>query len=353
MSFDTAGTVIDKFQISTTPLNVKDYAIGPNSDHYFLANFASADSIIIGGQTVYYINPGITYSDILLFKFDSGGNLLWIEQIGDTLQRIPRGESLMVTATDDLYVGGSIFNDYIFGNDTMFNTIGNNFRAFPFLAKYTNLGQALWGIGMSTQFSSEVSGGISELPNGNIVYCGYFINSGQIASINLTGSGKEIFIAEVSPGGAFLSVEQLVCSGGTDHPESFTTDNSGNMYVGGGFAGTFTFNGTSYTSVGGATDAFVAKYGYICTVGVDDELPLHEISVNIYPNPVSDVLHIHTSMDRPQSITIMNMLGEIVMESTSPAQHTSMNVSQLPPGIYLVQVNRKSESATVKFVKIE
>jgi len=58
-------------------------------------------------------------------------------------------------------------------------------------------------------------------------------------------------------------------------------------------------------------------------------------SINIYPNPVNDVLHIDYASTNTQ-FTISNMLGLSVLQGLLSAGTNSINVSALPPGLYVL-----------------
>jgi len=354
-TLDTSGAILSKFQFTPylNPFPVFDFANGPNGDRYYIATFGQGwDSASIGGQMIYRINPG--GDDLVFFKFNSANNLEWLHQIGDTTFRYIEGNKIMVSSNDEVYIGGSIFNGYVFGNDTMFNTIGGSNMNFPFLAKYNNQGVAQWGINMSSTFSCEMSGGMTELPNGNIAFSGYFINTGQIDTFHVVGSGQEIFIGEITPSRSLLSVTTFP-SGLRDYPQALTSDSAGNIYLGGAFSDTFTMNGISYTYEGGKTDGFVAKYGYICTTGIDEILS-NATSVAIFPNPARDLINIRTSLEEQVTVILINTLGERVYEkniSANESQQITLNVQKLPPGIYFVQLQTKKGMISGKFVKVE
>jgi len=358
-TLDTSGNIVSKFEI--TP-NIEAFAKfeheqGPNGDHYFLGNFQSLDSVSIGGQTVYHINPGITYSDILLFKFDSGGNLLWLEQIGVTSNNI-KSHKLFIDQNDFVFITGSIVNGVIFGNDTMQNSF-SSIQAFPFVAKYDAQGQSIWAAQASSQYNSVATGGVAPLPNGNLIWSGYFQGNAVFGSTTLSSSTsglRDLFLCEVDSLGNIVGVEVMPCPGYNETPEVMISDSAGNIYLGGGYFGSMTINGTTHTSAGGGTDAFVAKYGYICTVGLNEELPLSEISLNVYPNPVSSTLNINITSSDIEKISILNLLGESILEFTPENNHTGLitiAVQHLPNGIYLVQAAGKTGRASAKFVKME
>jgi len=62
-------------------------------------------------------------------------------------------------------------------------------------------------------------------------------------------------------------------------------------------------------------------------------------SVRIYPNPAHDVLTIDAgNQSAPTTASVYNMLGQrINIELNSSGNKLNLNISQLPPAVYIVQ----------------
>jgi len=84
------------------------------------------------------------------------------------------------------------------------------------------------------------------------------------------------------------------------------------------------------------------------TLEVDDFETSNELKA--FPNPVSDILNIsfYQAMD---SVVIYNLLGQEVLTKSINANETSIDVSQLPQGTYLVKVNSGDAVKTIKIIK--
>jgi len=65
----------------------------------------------------------------------------------------------------------------------------------------------------------------------------------------------------------------------------------------------------------------------------------------IYPNPAQDILNI-VSQDQIEIIKIYSILGNLVQESTS----TTINISQLQSGVYVIQLSLTEQTIIKKFV---
>lgn len=77
---------------------------------------------------------------------------------------------------------------------------------------------------------------------------------------------------------------------------------------------------------------------------------LNKPSVNMYPNPVSNVLTIE-SLDTIDSIEIYNLLGQAVMNEKVFQIRKEIDMSQLNNGMYLVKVISNGNSTTSKIIK--
>lgn len=97
------------------------------------------------------------------------------------------------------------------------------------------------------------------------------------------------------------------------------------------------------------------KYAYVLDLkgekGIDRDM--EQIKAAVYPNPASEELHIDMPFDGlATDITLYNMQGQAVMQTTTTENSNVMNVSELPEGVYLLDVNangsRKNFKLTIK-----
>ena len=69
--------------------------------------------------------------------------------------------------------------------------------------------------------------------------------------------------------------------------------------------------------------------------------------LSVYPNPATDILYIQSLM-AVQSIVVYDIHGRIVIQAENT---TSVSVSNLPNGIYLVKVKTASDETIQQVVK--
>jgi PKD repeat protein len=76
----------------------------------------------------------------------------------------------------------------------------------------------------------------------------------------------------------------------------------------------------------------------------------------LYPQPVSDVLHINSKIftGKKIEIKILSLSGKICMHTTqkNTGDKISLQVESLSPGIYLIYISQENKSVVKKFVKL-
>jgi hypothetical protein len=72
--------------------------------------------------------------------------------------------------------------------------------------------------------------------------------------------------------------------------------------------------------------------------------------VEVFPNPVRDVLNINMAEGAFSNIAIYNIVGQQMLEMPA-VRPAKIDVSKLPTGIYYVRLHGKDGSRTIKFEK--
>ena len=85
------------------------------------------------------------------------------------------------------------------------------------------------------------------------------------------------------------------------------------------------------------------------------EQPVQQGASNliVYPNPVADVLNIDlTGVESEGTISILALEGKLLqVQKTDGSNTVTLNLSQLPQGIYLCRYVSRTEIKTVKIIK--
>lgn len=94
-----------------------------------------------------------------------------------------------------------------------------------------------------------------------------------------------------------------------------------------------------------AAGGFVVKKGV--NLGVSKA---SEVRAEIYPNPVKDVLFVHTA-EKAAEVQLFTMDGKAVKSQKTSDGKAQLNVSGLSKGVYLLKVKTASGVSTKKIVK--
>jgi len=75
-------------------------------------------------------------------------------------------------------------------------------------------------------------------------------------------------------------------------------------------------------------------------------------SVNIYPNPASDIINIQVENGDATNIEIYDMQGKIVLQDLLNGNNTSLNVSSLTNGLYILSLKNEQNQTVQKKISI-
>lgn len=191
--------------------------------------------------------------DAFAAKYDSAGNLMWVQQLGGSA--FDEGREINLDQAGNVYVTG-VFN----GPATVSGTTLPNFSAVGdiFLLKFNNSGVLQWA-----QHAGGTQGdwgrGLVVDAYGNCFVSGFFGGSGYFGNLSVASaaSGSDIFVAKYDPSGACRWVQS---AGGTNDQQAYsiTADSSGNFYITGYF-NTYSVIGTNTLTSFGGQDVFVSK----------------------------------------------------------------------------------------------
>jgi len=220
----------------------------------------AAGNIYVGGKvadSAYFGNVNIRSFggvDMFLAKYDPAGSIQWVRTAGGTKE--DNTKSIAVDAVGNVYITGYFDSSATFGST---NIVGNDGYEIA-VAKYNSMGELLW-IRHAGGPQSDQGLSISADDRGCFV-TGKFSRTAKFDTMELTSNSgsDDIFIAHYDPFGNLIWVKQI---GGNDNDKgmSIKTDQGGNLYLCGSFRSTVTLeNGNSFTT-SGIEDIFLAKLG--------------------------------------------------------------------------------------------
>lgn len=180
----------------------------------------------------------------------------------------------------------------------------------------------------------------------------YILTSSIDPSSNPETAGN-IFIAKYNmANGDFICANKLEGEY-SSFLEDCVLDSNDNILISGLFSGAVDFNFSSnsqmLSSAPNNYDRFFAKYNST-TLGISENIISN--SFVIYPNPVSDILHINNSGLNEFHATIFDISGKILNKGTL-SNEKGIDVSSYPQGMYFIKVQDLTtrDKKTYQFLK--
>ncbi len=174
--------------------------------------------------------------DAFVSKYNSGGTLLWTEQLGTSSTDVSLGVS--ADGLGNVYISG-ITQGSLNGTNAGLND--------TFVSKYNSNGTLLWTKQLGTS-SSDYSWDVSADGLGSVYISGY--TSGSLEGTN--AGGLDAFVSKYNSSGTLLWVEQFGTNT-SDASYGVSADGLGGVYISGE-----TYGDLDGTNAGGA-DAFVVR----------------------------------------------------------------------------------------------
>jgi len=265
VKFDSVGNVIwAKSAIGDRWSTPWGLAVDNAGNIYMTGDFYST-SMNFSGTILNNANPW-NYVDMFLVKYNSAGNVLWAKR-AESYSFATYANGVAVDNTGNIYVTGSFKGDYNyrdslkFGNFTLYNHSGGDAPNY-FIVKYDPSGSVLWANGADKFLGRSSGNGISIDKWGNVYVVGDFsyndIKFGN--SLVVYQGNQDIFITKYDPSGNVKWAKGLG-SAGYEYSGAITTDNDGNVYLGGVFANnTINIGGVLYNNANpGTGDILVVK----------------------------------------------------------------------------------------------
>jgi len=227
-----------------------------NTENIYTVGNYSTSTFTYGNLTL--TNTSLASArDSYIAKHNSLGEIIWLKGISGS-----NNEEILKVKTDNnnnLYVLGG-FNSPVLtiGNTTLTNSGYYDI----YLAKFNSNGDLVWVKSISGA-NNESAEGLTVDSSGNI-YVGGKFNSSSItigsSVLNNSTSFAEAFLIKFDSSGNPLW--NKVLSGSVDeYIEGINTDNSGNVFITGGFnSSSINFGTTTLTNTNAYNDIFIAKY---------------------------------------------------------------------------------------------
>jgi len=73
-------------------------------------------------------------------------------------------------------------------------------------------------------------------------------------------------------------------------------------------------------------------------------------NLKIYPNPTSNTTVIETGTNNPYTLTVTNIMGQVIYTTKGQQSHINLNVANYPAGVYIVTVRTAKAVASQKLI---
>lgn len=320
---------------------------------------SSTGNIHIGGEfenTIFFVqNSNVLTmnsngnSDVFIMNYDNSFSLTNYFSFGsDDKEGIHK---IKLDNSDDVYVSG-YFSDTI-----DFDPSGNvvekicNGGYDAYISKFSSNGTFQW---------NYTYGGLSYYDNiydfdfsGNTIYLAAEC-SGQVdfdpgaAVEQFSGMGTSV-IVKIGTNGVYQHAMDMGSGngGGWINPRTIFIDNNAEIHVGGMYNYTPSF--VSYTNTQNAPtaagyDGFWVRYSEVNNVGVNEN---HLQQLNLFPNPANDIIYLNGISNG--NYFIYNSEGKLIRNSI--LSNSTLHISDLSPGIYVLQIQTKENLSTARFIK--
>jgi len=202
--------------------------------------------------------------DVFLSKFDSSGGVIWAKTWGG----VGRDEStgVAVDGFGDAYVSGFFFGTADFDPDIGEDWHTSSGEEDIFLSKISSSGTFAWAKTWGAS-SSDSGNGVATDLSGNVYLTGGFrlvvdFDPGAGVDSHASNGWQDVFLCKLDSSGAFLWAK----SWGGFYPDrgyGVAADNTGNVYVTGGYCLTVDFDpgaGEDSHVANGESDVFLSKF---------------------------------------------------------------------------------------------
>jgi len=332
------------YQIPNNTINAQD--------ELFMSGGWEGDTLFI--DNLYAVNPlpGGGNVDRYIAKFDSDGNALWLQREGGLDSESPA--KLQVSS------GGSLmaFSIVADGSSVDINEGGTTIQGpVSLFSRYDSQGVLSWH--QTIMYGVDVAPRLF-VGGGNNLYLGYVFTGSQITlgSTTFSNAGgsngtQDIAIATLDSSANIVSATHIG-SNEADFCYQLVYSAAQELLIGGTTNGSELLLGNDIVTNAG----FLTSEVFIAKISSPNAIEIPPIkNVTVYPNPTKNLLNIKldVAQNRNIQVNVLNVLGQHVKAQSfnGASQIVSLQVDELKPGVYLLNILDGNTRYTGRFVKEE
>ncbi|MBS1637908.1 MAG: T9SS type A sorting domain-containing protein [Bacteroidetes bacterium] len=339
---------------------------------------------------------------LFVMKLDAAGNALWFSQNDPASLQSPAGaNSIAIDYAGNCVVNGWYVTDITFGTNTVLHSVGNSLNDRLVLKINGSTGAFIWAFGSGIWQGPDENYDIAVDAQNNIYMSGSlsyatqgpntstYVKQQFVEKLNASGASQWIntyketlspfnslvadkygntytalMISDTTAYGTYtvqphlpfgagttlvivllkinnVGLEQFAKATASPGPfsiaqvASIAMDLGGYLYINGSIYSNCQFD--SYNlNTGNNTEAFVAKIGSSATTGIQDFE--QDNTFALYPNPAYSMVYLKNAGEGC-SVSILDLSGRTVHYSIMASGSKSIDVSGIPAGVYMVEIN--------------
>lgn len=337
--YDTNGNLIWA-RTSTSPLDAQAVGNGVAVDHagnsYIIGSFAG-DTVMFDSHVV--SSSRSFYYEVFIAMYDAAGNGLWVKKGTGYGGGNNEGRSIDVDTAGNVYFAGHFQSDSI------------SFEALTLLNRRANWQDLFFGkcdAGGNIIWAKRGGGEGFDLANcikvdkwGGIYLTGYC--EGDSLSFGdttfLTGFPTLKYGMYVSKLNVSGNLDWIKLVPGSMIGNSLATDASGSCILTGRYSDTVSV-GTTTLICSGLVDLFVVKLSNVLNIS---DVTCLDKSIAVFPNPTKSIIKvILASNTSGKQYILNNITGQVVLSGECTSDVTVIDLSELPPGIYILNLGEGS-----------
>ena len=181
--------------------------------------------------------------------------------------------------------------------------------------------------------NTDIKGTIA--PRNDVDHYRFSITTGGTITLSLTTLPANYNLAVLNSSGSQIAVSQ----------NNGTQSETININVA---AGTYYAKVFPKGNANSAASCYTLK---VQTGTASDLIVNNEFTINLFPNPAGSLLNVWVEGVEKKQIRVYDLMGKLVMQQASGKTLTQLNISKLPAGFYMVNVNDGKEARAAKFIK--
>jgi hypothetical protein len=211
------------------------------------------------------------------------------------------------------------------------------------LSKFNAALDTTWTIGDGGGGHLTVSD-VEVLPSGEVLVSGTVDEDATFSGTTVYDYvGSNGFLAKYTSGGVFSSIEVIpgsIFAGGAD------LDAAGDVYITGTMTDSASFDAINLTS-NNIEAMFLARYSLATGISTNENG-----KISVYPNPCSNLVNCDlTALKGKSVITLFNQMGQKVFEKEAQQGVSKLDMSEMTPGLYLLQITNDNQRSTSRIIK--